>query len=95
MREYRENTHEKVIYRNRVYGIAQCPHSFCVCGKNCNSPFVGDPEETYYMVTFVSGVEYWFPVYEMFKQAGQQLGVKTVYTGTPEYDVNKHVAVFE
>jgi ribose transport system substrate-binding protein len=59
------------------------------------SPFKGDPNETYYMCVMVSGVEYWFPVYEMFKQAGQQLGVKTVYTGTPEYDVNKQLAVFE
>ncbi len=59
------------------------------------SPFIGDPDETYYMCVMVSGVEYWFPVYEMFKQAGQQLGVKTVYTGTPEYDVNKQLAVFE
>lgn len=57
--------------------------------------FKGDASDTYYLVDFVSGVEYWFPVYEMFKQAGQQLGVKTVYTGTPEYDVNKQVAVFE
>jgi len=57
--------------------------------------FKGDPSETYYMCVMVSGVEYWFPVYEMFKQAGQQLGVKTVYTGTPEYDVNKQLAVFE
>jgi len=60
-----------------------------------NSPFKGDPSETYYMCVMVSGVEYWFPVYEMFKQAGHQLGVKTVYTGTPEYDVNKQLAVFE
>jgi len=59
------------------------------------SSFKGDPSETYYMCVMVSGVEYWFPVYEMFKQAGQQLGVKTVYTGTPEYDVNKQLAVFE
>ena len=59
------------------------------------SPFQGDPGETYYMCVMVSGVEYWFPVYEMFKQAGRQLGVKTVYTGTPEYDVNKQLAVFE
>ena len=57
--------------------------------------FKGQPDETYYLIDFVSGVEYWFPVYEMFKQAGQQLGVKTVYTGTPEYDVNKQVAVFD
>jgi len=64
-------------------------------GAEKKSPFIGDPGETYYMCVMVSGVEYWFPVYEMFKQAGQQLGVKTVYTGTPEYDVNKQLAVFE
>src|SRR5690349_19914426 len=59
------------------------------------NPFKCEPGEKYVMNVMVSGVEYWFPVYEMFKQAGQQLGVETVYTGTPEYDVNKQVAVFE
>ena len=58
-------------------------------------PFKGSEDDKYYMITFVSGVEYWFPVYEMMKQAGQQLGVDTVYTGTPEYDVTKQLAVFE
>jgi len=57
--------------------------------------FQGSEDDQYYMITFVSGVEYWFPVYEMMKQAGQQLGVDTVYTGTPEYDVTKQLAVFE
>lgn len=60
-----------------------------------DAPFQGDESDRYYMITFVSGVEYWFPVYEMMKQAGQQLGVDTVYTGTPEYDVTKQLAVFE
>ena len=44
------------------------------------SPFIGDPSETYYMCVMVSGVEYWFPVYEMMKEAAHQLGVKSVYT---------------
>lgn len=57
--------------------------------------FLGSEEETYYMIVMVSGVEYWPPVYETFKQAGDLLGVKTVFTGTPEYDVNKELAVFE
>jgi ribose transport system substrate-binding protein len=57
--------------------------------------FQGSQSDQYYMITFVSGVEYWFPVYEMMKQAGQQLGVDTIYTGTPEYDVAKQLAVFE
>lgn len=52
-------------------------------------------DETYYMNVMVSGVEYWFPVYEMFKQAAQSLGCKTAYTGTPEYDVTKQIASFD
>ncbi|GLS32893.1 ribose transport system substrate-binding protein [Mesorhizobium albiziae] len=51
--------------------------------------------ETYYMNVMVSGVEYWFPVYEAFKQAAQSMGCKTAYTGTPEYDVNKQIASFD
>jgi ribose transport system substrate-binding protein len=51
--------------------------------------------ETYYMNVMVSGVEYWFPVYEMFKQAAHSMGCKTAYTGTPEYDVNKQIASFD
>ncbi len=55
----------------------------------------GSPDETYYMIVFNSGVEYWFPVYAAFKQAGNNLGVKTEYTGTTEYDANKEVEVFD
>ena len=31
----------------------------------------------------------------MVKQLGRTLGVRTRYTGTPEYDVNKQLASFE
>ena len=55
----------------------------------------GSPNEEYYQLNFVTGVEYWFPVYEGFKQAGNLLGVKTFYTGCTEYDANAEVAVFE
>ncbi|MET0351190.1 MAG: substrate-binding domain-containing protein [Rhizobacter sp.] len=55
----------------------------------------GNPNDVYVMNVMVSGVEYWFPVYEMMKQAGRSLGVRTRYTGTPEYDVNKQLASFE
>jgi ribose transport system substrate-binding protein len=58
-------------------------------------PFRCEPGDLYAMNVMVSGVEYWFPVYEMFKQAAQQMGCDTVYTGTPEYDVNKQIASFD
>ncbi len=60
-----------------------------------DNPFRCKPGEKYVMNVMVSGVEYWFPVYEMFKQAGQQFGCETQYTGTPEYDVNKQIASFD
>ncbi|GAB4070888.1 substrate-binding domain-containing protein [Ancylobacter sonchi] len=53
------------------------------------------PGETYYMNVMVSGIEYWQPVFEMFKQAAEQLGCKAEYTGTPEYDVTKQLMSFE
>ncbi len=55
----------------------------------------GSPEETYYMVVMVSGVEYWVGCYEGMKQAAKQLGVKAVFTGTPDYDISKELAVFQ
>ena len=64
-------------------------------GTQGGKVFQGAPDELYSMVVMVSGVEYWFPVYEMFKQAGRQLGVKTHYDGCPEYDIQKEIAVFE
>jgi ribose transport system substrate-binding protein len=57
--------------------------------------FYGNPDDVYHMLVFVTGVEYWIPVYEMFKEAGRQLNVKTVYSGTPEYDISKQLTVFE
>ena len=55
----------------------------------------GSPDETYYMVVMVSGVEYWVGCYEGMKQAAKQLGVKVVYTGTPDYDISKELTVFQ
>ena len=86
----RKFLHAVALTASVVFGGSAVAHA-----QTAPMEFKGAAEDTYYMISFVSGVEYWFPVYEMFKQAGQQLGVKTVYTGTPEYDVNKQVAVFD
>lgn len=52
-------------------------------------------EQTYYMVTFVSGIDYWKDCYRGMEDAAAALGVKTVYTGTPENDITAQVRVFE
>lgn len=85
-----------IVILTLSFGCTKTSKSETMSGSDGKTAkFAGNPDETYYMCVMVSGVEYWFPVYEMFKQCAQQLGVKSVYTGTPEYDVNKQIAVFE
>lgn len=59
------------------------------------NPFVGNPKEEYYMVTFASGIEYWRGCFAGMKDAADLLGVKAIYTGSPQADVNQEVTVFE
>ena len=59
------------------------------------SKLVGQPNETYYMVTFLSGIEYWKGVYAGMEAAAKDLNVKTVYTGAPQYDINQEVTTLE
>lgn len=51
--------------------------------------------DTYYMVTFLSGAEYWKGCIKGFEEAGKNFGVKVVYAGDPQYDVNNQITVFE
>lgn len=62
-----------------------------------NSPITlkGSPDESYYMCVPVSGVEYWFPVFQGMKDAAKALGVNCYYMGTTEYDAAKQVEVFD
>lgn len=55
----------------------------------------GDSSEEYYMITFLSGIEYWKGCYKGFEDAGKIYGIKTIYEGAAEYDVNKAVTVLE
>lgn len=59
------------------------------------SPLVGDPSEEYYMISFLSGIDYWKTCYKGFTEAASDYGVKTVYAGDPTADVAKQVSVFE
>src|SRR5512138_3897160 len=52
-------------------------------------------DQTYYMVTFVSGIDYWKDCYRGMQDAAEFLGVATEYTGTPENDITAEVRVFE
>lgn len=49
----------------------------------------------YYMVTFLSGIEYWKGSYSGFSEKGKELGVNTFFTGSTQYDINQEVTILE
>jgi len=57
--------------------------------------FTGNESQEFYMVTFVSGYPFWKDCYNGFEAAGALYGVKTVYGGTTEYDVNAAVTALD
>ena len=59
------------------------------------SKFPVEADESYYMCVPVSGVEYWYPVFQGMKECANALGVKVYYMGTPEWDAAKLVEVFD
>lgn len=51
--------------------------------------------QTYYMVSFLSGISYWADAFRGMQDAAEFLGVEAIYTGTPEYDITGEVRVLE
>jgi ribose transport system substrate-binding protein len=68
--------------------------SAVICAATGN-PLAGGAGEEYYMVTFASGIEYWRGCFAGMKDAAGLLGVKAIYTGAPQADVNQEVTVLE
>lgn len=52
-------------------------------------------DQTYYMVSFLSGIDYWKDAFRGMQDAAEYLGVEAIYTGTPEYDITAEVRVLE
>lgn len=65
-------------------------------GLQAGARLVGAQEDqTYYMVTFVSGIDYWKDCFRGMQDAAAFLGVKAEYTGTPDQDITAEVRVLE
>ena len=62
---------------------------------SAQSKFQCEPGETFVMNVMVSAHPYWVPVYQGFKQAAAAMGCRTVFSGTPDYDITKQIASFE
>ena len=63
--------------------------------NDSSSPLVGQKNEEYYMVTFLSGIEYWKGCYKGFSDAGKLYGIKTIYSGGIQYNVNEEVTILQ
>jgi ribose transport system substrate-binding protein len=55
----------------------------------------GDIGETYMMITFQSGLEYWKSPLKGFEDAGDALGVTVEYRGATRYDAKEQTTVIE
>jgi len=55
----------------------------------------GDSSEEYYMVSFLSGIDYWKTCFKGMEDAANLLGVTAKYTGQTDADVAGQVAVLE
>lgn len=56
---------------------------------------VAHPDQTYYMVTFMSGYSFWTECWRGFQDAAELLGVEAKYGGSADYDVNQAVTALE
>ncbi|WP_334104425.1 substrate-binding domain-containing protein [Muricomes intestini] len=59
------------------------------------SPLVGDSSEEYYMISFLSGIDYWKTCYTGMEDAAKLYGVSAQYTGQTDSDVAGQVSVLE
>ena len=55
----------------------------------------GSKDEVYIMNVAGTGVEYWYPCFQGFKDAARALGVSAVYSGSPRFDATDQAEVFE
>ncbi|WP_186576030.1 substrate-binding domain-containing protein [Aquibacillus kalidii] len=59
------------------------------------SDLKGSMEETYVMVTFQVGIDYWKRALKGFEDAAEALNVSVEYRGATQYDVNEEITVLE
>ncbi len=78
-----------------MFSLVACDSGSDTGGDKEGKGYVGDSSEEYYMVTFLSGIDYWKYCFEGFEDAAKALGVTAKYTGQKDTDVAGQVAVLE
>jgi ribose transport system substrate-binding protein len=80
-----------------VFSFASCERTSSPSSgtESVASPLVGDPSEEYYMISFLSGIDYWKTCFQGMEDAAKHFGVTAQYTGQIDADVAGEVAVLE
>ncbi|GAB2572330.1 substrate-binding domain-containing protein [Gracilibacillus alcaliphilus] len=55
----------------------------------------GSVEETYVMITFQTGIDYWKRALKGFEDAAEVLNVSVEYRGATQYDINEEIMALE
>lgn len=64
-------------------------------GSGSGAAAVGSPDDTYYMISYLSTLEFWDDCYTGFKAAADVWGAQTEYTGAPGVDAAAQITVLE
>lgn len=64
-------------------------------GESADSPFAGNSDQTYYMITFYPTGPIWVPCWKGFQDAAAALGVKAELAGPSSMNAADEVAVIE
>ncbi|GHU81526.1 transporter [Spirochaetia bacterium] len=76
-------------------GLIACAPKQAVVVNASDSPLLDSSGKEYYMITFLSGIEYWKGCFAGFEKAAALHGAKVVYTGSTDQNATSEVAVFE
>lgn len=78
-----------------AFSLAACGGSATGADNEEVNGYVGNSSDEYFMVTFLSGIDYWKYCFEGFEDAAKSIGVTPKYTGQTDTDVAGQVAVLE
>jgi ribose transport system substrate-binding protein len=76
-------------------GLIACAPKQAAVVNAGDSPLLDSSGQEYYMITFLSGIEYWKGCFSGFEKAAALHGAKVVYTGSTDQNATSEVTVFE
>jgi ribose transport system substrate-binding protein len=85
-----------VVLLALIVSLMGCqPAQNAIREETTRSPHIGSLEESYYMVAFLKGLDYWKYCYEGFEDAANARGVRSYYQGADTSSIDQNILVLE